>query len=111
MNKNIGIIFYTHGQKMLGMEKYEELSNKLKEFFKWLVPRCDGDLYAATLRMDKAIEYFKISKATYYNWLNKLVEQHLMKKKGAGLYEVNKAYFKILTKTDRDLIDSLKNFQ
>jgi hypothetical protein len=33
-----------------------------------------------------------------------------MKKRGQGLYEINKQYAKIITKADKELADAVKNF-
>jgi hypothetical protein len=51
-----------------------------------------------------------ISKPTYYSWLKKLIDVNLMKKRGQGLYEINKQYAKIITKADKELADAVKNF-
>ena len=82
----------------------------MKDFFLWIVLRCDGDLFAAGLRRQKAMDHFEISKPTYYVRLNKLVDSNLLKKRGHGLYEINKSYARILTKADEDLTKAVKNF-
>jgi DNA-binding transcriptional ArsR family regulator len=110
MHKNLGIIFFISGNNISGMEKYDSLNKRMKDFFMWVVARCDGDLFAAALRKDKAMLYFKISKPTYYSWLKKLIDVNLMKKRGQGLYEINKQYAKIITKADKELADAVKNF-
>lgn len=110
MSKNIGIIFYLHGNKAKSMDMYDSISGKLREFFKWIVVRSSGDLYPATSKMDIAMEHFKISKATYYNWLNKLVECKLIKKEQPGVYKLNLNYYKALTEADKDLMDATKTF-
>lgn len=110
MNKNYGIFFPFNGETAVGILKCKDMNEKLLKFFMYIAQRCDDNKYLASVRQDKALLHYGISRATYYNRINKLMDLGLLKKIGRGVYEVNLRYAKVISKKDKDLAAAINQF-
>jgi len=111
MNKNLGIYFRFNDTIPHGIKIIRDMNESLLVFFMYIAQRCDNGLFISSLRQEKTLLHFRISRATYFNRLNKLVEARLLKRQGSGVYEVNLNYAKVVSDKDKELKATIKNFR
>ena len=102
MDKNFSLSFNYVGGRLIAMDVLKGLDKKTNDFFDYIIKRTDNAYYFSALWKERVLEDLDISEGTYWRKLKKLVESDLLTRETGGVYKMNTAWLRIITKAEEE---------